>query len=470
MGKTGVVAKKKGMSKILSSAKKVKTFDLKGWKEAQKQTAMTSEQFKKFQIGQKEKWPQPHYMAQPHPEGKGHTCYRDETFEIVTRWKADTKIAYRQHAKAPGTKSHVRYEKYQKAKTVGEALRLGSWPADWCWDYERGFIKVLGNVRDEPVDITSVTDEAIHKFTDVDRAVFQWYRKELCKKLGVTLEDLIEGKGSQESTLMRAHRLASQREAKKILVSAQKEKRQITDAELTRVLKEWGFGKNPNRVNVMKPGQTWVWSDNLGLTRDRQGDIHVTQATEIYPEVVQVISKWFTDRLPAEAKDFKFTSLNVNKDYAAFIHRDGNNLGPSMISAFGDFTGGSLNYYPEDDASQKDLTKLGGELTPVKLDLKAGLAMFNGNCAHSVDDFEGNRFSIVYFTIGCHAKMKDADKVKLRGLGLRVPAVDEDPYTILRPPLGRQNRKTAIKMLPRHKKMPGHKYWLKKDLSKKKRT
>jgi hypothetical protein len=40
-------------------------------------------------------------MVDDHPEGKGMTCYRDETFEIVTRWHADTKISYRPHAKSP---------------------------------------------------------------------------------------------------------------------------------------------------------------------------------------------------------------------------------------------------------------------------------------------------------------------------------------------------------------------------------
>ena len=40
-------------------------------------------------------------------------------------------------------------------------------------------------------------------------------------------------------------------------------------------------------------------------------------------------------RESAEANNFKFTSLSLNKNYAAKIHRDENNLGPSMIAAFG---------------------------------------------------------------------------------------------------------------------------------------
>merc|ERR1712232_395268 len=128
-----------------------RVIDIAGLKAAKKATTMTHEELKKHQDGQAEKFPAPDYMRFPHPEGKSHTAYRSQTFEIVTRWSADTKIEYRPHAKSPGSKSHVRYEKYHKAKTVGEALKLGSFPADWCWDYERGFIKVKGPVREEPV-------------------------------------------------------------------------------------------------------------------------------------------------------------------------------------------------------------------------------------------------------------------------------------------------------------------------------
>ena len=40
--------------------------------------------------------------------------------------------------------------------------------------------------------------------------------------------------------------------------------------------------------------------------------------------------------------DFKFTSITLNKNYAAKRHRDKNNLGDSRLIAFGDFTGGEI--------------------------------------------------------------------------------------------------------------------------------
>ena len=459
-----------------SSNKQVRKTDLKGLKAAKAATTMTTEMWRKSQVGMKQKWPQPEYMDVPHPEGKGGTSYRDETFSVVTCFSEDTRIAYRPHAKAPGSKSHVRYEKYSKSKTVGQALKNGSWPADWCWDIERGFLKVLGPVRDEPFDMSEVQHES--EMTEVDRAVMNWCRKELAKRFGLDIKDLSTERGAGESILMRAHRLVAQREAKKILADCDKKKRAVSDEDLTRVLNMWGFAKNVTRLNVMKEDMKFVWSDTLGLLRDRCGDIHLTKPTHGYPEMVQLMSQWLTDRLPStEAHQFKWTSFNVNKNYAGKIHRDGNNFGPSMISAFGDFTGGTLNYYPHDDGKiAVEKLEANSKHQADKLDLKTGLALFNGNSAHSVDDFVGNRYSIVYFTLGCHAKMKQEDRKQLESMGVATPKPDEDPYKIIRAPIGErfQTRYQGIATPARNggrrkAELPASIYWKKTALGSRKR-
>jgi len=451
--------------------KKVKKPDVKGLKAARAATTMTSEQWKELQVGMKEKWPQPAYMQVAHPEGKGLCCYRDETFEVVTRFRQETKIAYRPHAKAPGSKSHVRYERYSKSKTIGQALENGSWPVDWCWDIERGYIKVIGPLREEPLDVSEVKDTS--KLTQVDMCVLQWYKKELAKKYGLNYKDLCSEAGAGEPVITRAHRLVAQREAKKILAK----KQTISDDDVLTILNYWGFARNMTRVNVMQKGVSWVWSDTLGLLRDRCGDIHLTKSTHAYPEVVEVMARWLTDRLQVrgmEAKDFKWTSFNVNKNYAGAIHRDGNNFGPSMISAFGDFTGGALNYYPHDDG-KIDLQKL--QKTTLhkadKLDLKNGLVLFNGNSAHHVDEFKGDRYSIVYFTLGCHASMKEADRKKLQSMGVATPQPDESPYNLIRAPLGERSDKRygSIPTPARNgaKELPASRHWKKTALVGKKR-
>eukprot|EP00931_Biecheleriopsis_adriatica_P092312 TRINITY_DN66128_c0_g1_i1.p1 TRINITY_DN66128_c0_g1~~TRINITY_DN66128_c0_g1_i1.p1 ORF type:complete len:539 (+),score=113.61 TRINITY_DN66128_c0_g1_i1:243-1619(+) len=386
-----------------------------------------------------EKWPLPDYM-----EGvKGNMQFKHQTLAIVTRWTEDTKIVYRPHAKAPGSKSHLRYEKYSKAKTVGEALRLSTYPADWCWDYERGFLKVIGgHVRDEPLNLAKV-DES--KVTAVDKAIHTWYKRELARKLGLPLAELQVFQGCEETLDDRASRLVAQKDAKEILEAADREGRIVTDEEMVRVLERWSFKKNNTRNNVMPKGRDWVFSDTLGMLRDRQGDIHLTAPTRRYPQVAELFARWLTDRLPEDVKDFKFTSMNVNCNYAARLHRDAGNFGPSFIRAFGQFTGGKLNYWPEDAGAPTSLEKSGlTNANKVQFNLDKELAMFNGNCGHSVDPFQGTRYSIVWFTLGCHDQISKEDREKLNKIGIPCPSPNQDPYTWLRAPLGARAAKKAV--------------------------
>jgi len=405
-----------------------------------KATKMTKEQWLEFQTDAfSAKWPKPTYLSEKpalrHVRDGGEGAYRDQTYAIVTRWTAKTQIQYRPHAKAPGSKSHVRYEEYAKAKTVGDALKRGSYPLDWCYDYEHGFIKVVGGeVRDEPLDPTRVGAEDLKKLTEVDNCLLQWYRRELVKKYGLKLQDLTLNTG--EPLLMRAHRLHANKHATEFLASATRENRLIREDEVEFVMSTWGFARNTTRVNVLPEDQEWVWSDTIGLLRDRCGDIHLTKATIRYPEVVSVLCRWLTERLPKEAQDFKFTTLNLNKNYAAKRHRDGNNFGPSMIKAFGDYKQGELNVFPSDDRAVSDLDKL-PQSDRVTLDIKKNLVMFNGNSAHEVNDYsDGDRYSIVYFTIGCHSKMTDECRQGLADICMPVPAPDEDPRSLLAAPPG----------------------------------
>mmetsp|Transcript_21300 Transcript_21300/g.49434 ORF Transcript_21300/g.49434 Transcript_21300/m.49434 type:complete len:501 (-) Transcript_21300:77-1579(-) len=465
------MAKAKAKAAQGNVPKRVRKVDKKGLAEARKATTMTSKEWKALQVGMPKKWPAPEYMKTPHPEGKGHTCYRSETFEVVSRFQDSTRIAYRPHAKRPGSKSHARYESYAKAKTAAQALEMKSYPADWCWDIERGFLRVLGGLREDHIDMSQIQDES--ELTEVDRKVMGWAKKEICKKFQLQPEDLKDFLAG-ESLLTKAHRLVAQREAKKIL----SEDRAVTDDDVTKVLSMWGFAKNSNRVNVMQEGKQWVWSDTLGLLRDRIGDIHITSSAQTYPAVMQVLNRWLLDRLPPEAAGFSWTSLNLNKDYAARIHRDGNNFGPSMISAFGDFSGGHLRYYPEDDGKlDVDTLQNKQQHSAAKFDLRTGLALFNGNCAHSVEDFTGSRFSVVYFTVGCHSQMKQEERDALSALQCKVPSMDIDPFQLIKPPAG-YSKSAQYRSVPtplratagsankasKRGELPGSRYWKKKDL------
>merc|ERR1712087_728236 len=91
-----------------------------------------------------------------------------------------------------------------------------------------------------------------------------------------------------------------------------------------------------------------------------------------------------------------FTTISLNEGYAAKRHRDKFNEGPSVAIATGSFTGGRLIYFPEDDR-HVDLDRL-RYADCVHIDTGAAAGVFDGTLAHEVEDFEGERFSVVLFT------------------------------------------------------------------------
>jgi len=386
---------------------------------------MSKETWKKLQIGMGDKWPQPKYMAKKQ-EDVSSTCYMDETYMEITRWTSDTKIQYRPHAKSPGSKSHIRYEKYSKAKTVAEALKLGSWPADWCWDYERGFIKVVGGrLRSEPIDSTEAETKNLD---EVDRVVAKWFIREAARMLGMTLDQLRDDAEAKDLLLLRMKRKIAEDRAVEVLTERAKSGRKLTEQDVLSVLQHWGFRKNVTRPNVTPEGQGWVFSDTLGLVADRKGTINPTKYTLAYPNVTKVICSYVQDNLPKEIPAFSFTGINVNKNYAGKRHRDGNNVGPSIIKALGNFTGGKLNYFPNDDRALQleDLP----ESDRVSLDLKHNWALFDGRRAHQVDPFKGERFSLVYFTCPRNDRVDKETKRRMEECGFPMPTAKSQQFNM----------------------------------------
>merc|ERR1719471_2051591 len=80
-----------------------------------------------------------------------------ETQTEILHWVAGTEIEYVPFGKRQGTASWDRYERYSKAKTVGEALALGTSMADFINDYSKNILKVVGGPRREkPLDAQAV--------------------------------------------------------------------------------------------------------------------------------------------------------------------------------------------------------------------------------------------------------------------------------------------------------------------------
>merc|ERR1712048_215078 len=98
-----------------------------------------------------------------------------------------------------------------------------------------------------------------------------------------------------------------------------------------------------------------------------------------------------------------FTSINLNFAYNARLHRDARNVGPSLLRALGNFEGGRLGYYADDDKvlSLEQLAQLPSKYK-TSVDISKQFQLIDGNRAHCVDEFSGERFSVVFFSCGSY--------------------------------------------------------------------
>eukprot|EP00928_Gymnodinium_smaydae_P023457 TRINITY_DN19356_c0_g2_i1.p1 TRINITY_DN19356_c0_g2~~TRINITY_DN19356_c0_g2_i1.p1 ORF type:complete len:578 (-),score=78.66 TRINITY_DN19356_c0_g2_i1:235-1968(-) len=202
-----------------------------------------------------------------------------------------------------------------------------------------------------------------------------------------------------------------------------------TDEQALDVLRAWGFERNKNRLNVIPEGMQWVASDTLGLVlpkmpvRGRRDPV-VSRATRGHETVFRVIHDWIQGRLARDhgRGTFPCTSMSLNKNYAAKLHRDARNDGPSVAISAGDFSGGRLKYWPTDDG-HADLK--GIQLTPhVVLDTKSAPCVFDGNLAHEVEAFSGERFSVVMFTCAKRLEASAETRAHFAKLSIDMPTTE----------------------------------------------
>mmetsp|Transcript_1484 Transcript_1484/g.4427 ORF Transcript_1484/g.4427 Transcript_1484/m.4427 type:complete len:533 (+) Transcript_1484:66-1664(+) len=369
--------------------------------------------------------------------------YKDSTYKAAALWCEDTAIAYGENRKRNPSKSYDRYEGYRRAKTLGEALKMGSKWQDLFFDYEHGMLNIAGPpFRPTPLDLTKVlpanaTDFEREMAKSVGRAALTKRTETLAERLGLDKKELGNDREDGETLEMHGQRKEAQTSAIQILEAAEREGRRVTDEEVRLVLSQWAFKNNDSRQNVLPEGQRFVKSDTLGLIPLRDGTVQVTRMTREYPEVCQLFCRWLKDHMPADlAENHVFTSINVNSGYAARMHRDAGNVGPSMIKAFGKFTGGILRYWPDDDQSLK-LEEVRNEES-VGLNLSDHLALFNGSCAHEVEAFEGERYTLVYFSVSKFPRADPDSRRVCLECGVNMPTEEsmQRAKRVLRPPRG----------------------------------
>ena len=95
---------------------------------------------------------------------------------------------------------------------------------------------------------------------------------------------------------MQRGRLIADATAAQILQRAAIDGGRITDDDILRVFRQWRFKKNDARTNVLPEGKSWVFSDTLGLIRDRCGKYMLTGPSR-YLEVCRVLNRWMKENL-----------------------------------------------------------------------------------------------------------------------------------------------------------------------------
>mmetsp|Transcript_124233 Transcript_124233/g.247551 ORF Transcript_124233/g.247551 Transcript_124233/m.247551 type:complete len:510 (+) Transcript_124233:70-1599(+) len=351
---------------------------------------------------------------------------KKETLLAMLHWTAETQVEYVPSGKRPGTASYERYEKYSKAKTVDEALTLGSRPEDLLNDFQKKIMKVTGGVqREKPLDPL----EAIEAPTATDKALIKFAKSR--NRDSVPVEGNGENKDKKkdrswmETTEMREKRLRAESAAEEVLKQA--EEVPVTDQQLLDVLRQWGFRKNNVRRNVLPTGKTWVESDTLGLMRNQAGVFNVSISSRAYPAVNRLILRWLRDTAGGDdgaAANFPFTSIHLNHGFAARRHRAENQAAPTLIRAVGDFsTGGRLRYWQDDDRAVDAVDRL-PDGAAEELDVHAAPIIIDGCRAHEVEAFEGERFSLVFFTQDKFTKTPADLKEQLESLGFSMPTAE----------------------------------------------
>jgi len=79
-----------------------------------------------------------------------------------------------------------------------------------------------------------------------------------------------------------------------------------------------------------------------------------------------------------------YTSITINQNYRAKPHKDRGNVGPSFLVAFGDYTGGDLRLWEDEE---------------VCVDVRTPLIKDFSKVLHGVEPFEGERYSLVFYTL-----------------------------------------------------------------------
>lgn len=147
------------------------------------------------------------------------------------------------------------------------------------------------------------------------------------------------------------------------------------------------YNRERYKINKRYPSYgNRVESITLGVVKQifkKNGGYVPSKLNLKYPELYMELSLAIDSIDP----DFKWDSCTINHNTKCLKHRDGRNVGKSIIVAMGDYIGGNLKVYDEEDVNY------------ISYDIKNKPLKFNGSLlSHETEDFIGDRWSFVWYS------------------------------------------------------------------------
>jgi len=183
------------------------------------------------------------------------------------------------------------------------------------------------------------------------------------------------------------------------------------------------------RNNVKPDGAPFIEAFPLGIVLNYCLGLVCSRATRLWPTLTKLLAKFIQQEQP----DFRYTTMQLNKNYATKMHVDANNHGPSFIIGLGDYTGGEVWIYDENGTVEMELPCAlrgwshlrPGQKVPGRLeDCRNKWLKFDGNTPHMTMPYTGSRISIVYFTRKGWLTMLPETKDTLETSGFMLPGED----------------------------------------------
>lgn len=178
--------------------------------------------------------------------------------------------------------------------------------------------------------------------------------------------------------------------------------RDFTLKAILRSFRALSMPTNTTRKNVMPDGVDTIQAMVLGMY-SYGGSIGVSAGTIRHPWLTRLL----VGALRKVAPDFPFTSIQLNYNYSTRPHVDKNNLGTSYIVGCGDYSGGEVwvhdekgdtPYIVEGTEDVSGIYRAGMEFPGTELDVKDTWSIFDGNKLHFTRPFQGERYTMVFFT------------------------------------------------------------------------